>query len=910
MNQQNEGESKTFFIIDGSSYIYRAFYAIRRLANSRGMPTQAVYGFLTMLLKVLREKKPDYICVVFDAPGPNFRHELSEAYKATRQSMPEELIPQIPYIKKVVRYLGAPQMELGGFEADDLIATLTRWASGRGVEVVLVSADKDLHQLIRDPGVRQWDPQNDRVFDEQAVIERFGVSPEQMIDYLALVGDTTDNVSGVKGVGAKTASQLLRKWGSLDSIYAHLEEIAPVSLRQKLSAGREDAWTSRGLVSLSSDVAEARIGELEEFVPADPMRLDLYSLCEELGFKTLLDMLRREWRDEKVEPAALRTPGREISERLVRTREELAGVVKMASTRPLIALEVETDSREAMDANLVSIALCWREGEAWYIPVGHGGECGEQMKPSDVLEELAPVLRAGPVGKAGHDLKFQRLVLKRYGIEPGPIVFDTMMASYLLNPGEQAHALDRICAEHLGETLCSMEDITGRGRNLTSFADVEFARAVDYACRDVETAFRLVPVLRRKLEEGGLSQLYDSIELPLTKVLTQMEYAGILVDAEKLEGLSLEFSKALDQKSDLIYQMAGVEFNIQSPKQLGTVLFEKLGLPVTKKTKSGPSTDTSVLEELALSHPVAEQILGYRTLAKLKGTYADALPRLVRPQTGRIHTSFNQAVTATGRLSSSNPNLQNIPIRSYEGRRIREAFIAAPGNTLMSADYSQIELRVLAHYSGDDSLVASFRNGEDVHTRTASEINGVALSDVTPEMRRQAKMINFGIAYGMSPFGLAQRLRISAKIAKVAIDRYFERYNGVQRFIGEVVGKARDLGYAETLLGRRRAIPELRSKNFSIRQLGERLAINTPIQGTAADLIKKAMVDIYAEFEKENSGVRMLLQVHDELLFEVPLDKRDSVDGLVRRAMEDVHPLDVPLKVEVGWGTNWTEAHA
>ncbi len=429
MNQQNEGEGKTFFIIDGSSYIYRAFYAIRRLANSRGMATQAVYGFLTMLLKVMREKKPDYICVVFDAPGPNFRHELSQAYKATRQSIPEELIPQIPYIKKVVRFLGSPQMELEGFEADDLIATLTRWASGRGIEIVLVSADKDLHQLIRDPGVKQWDPQNDRVFDEQAVIERFGVSPEQMIDYLALVGDTSDNVSGVKGVGAKTASQLLQKWGSLESIYAHLEESSPVSLRQKLTSGRQDAWTSRALVSLSHDVAGARIGELEEFVPADPMRLDLYSLCEELDFKTLLDMLRREWQDEKAEPAALRTDGREISERIVRTREELAGVVKVASTRPMIALEVETDSREAMEANIVSIALCWQEGEAWYIPVGHSGECGEQIKPSEALEVLTPLLGAGPVGKAGHDLKFQRLVLKRYGIEPGPIAFDTMMAS-------------------------------------------------------------------------------------------------------------------------------------------------------------------------------------------------------------------------------------------------------------------------------------------------------------------------------------------------------------------------------------------------------------------------------------------------------------------------------------------------
>ncbi len=908
MNQQNEGERKTFFIIDGSSYIYRAFYAIRRLANSRGMATQAVYGFLTMLLKVMREKKPDYICVVFDAPGPNFRHELSEAYKATRQSIPEELIPQIPYIKKVVHYLGAPQMELAGYEADDLIATLTRWASDQGIEVVLVSGDKDLHQLIRDPVVRQWDPQSDRVFDEKGVFERFGVRPEQMVDYLALVGDTTDNVCGVKGVGAKTASGLLQKWGSLEGIYSHLDGISPVSLKQKLSAGRQDAWKSRELVSLRLDVT--KIGKLEQFTPSAPMRAEMYNLCEELEFKTLLDMLKREWQDEKAEPAPSGPPGREISQRIVRTRKELSGIVEIAATRPLIAIGIQTDSREAMDANIVSLALCWQEGEAWYIPVGHRGECGEQMKAREALEELAPILGQGAVSKAGHDLKFQWLVLKRYGIEPGAIAFDTMMASYLLNPGEQTHALDRICAEHLGETLRSMEDITGRGKNHTSFAEIEFEKAVDYACSEVEICFRLVPVLRQKLEESGLSELYESIELPLTEVLARMEYTGILVDKEKLEGLSLEFSKALDQKAALIYQRAGEEFNIQSPKQLGAILFEKMQLPVLKKTKSGPSTDTSVLEELTPEHPIAEDVLGYRTLSKLKGTYADALPRLVRPETGRIHTSFNQAVTATGRLSSSNPNLQNIPIRSYEGRRIREAFIAAPGNMLMSADYSQIELRVLAHYSGDESLMDSFKNNEDVHRRTASEIFGAPLSDVTPEMRRQAKMINFGIAYGMSPFGLAQRLRISTRTAKTAIDRYFERYSGVQRFIGEAVQKARELGYAETLLGRRRAIPELRSKNFSIRQLGERLAINTPIQGTAADLIKKAMVDINTVFEKANSGVRMLLQVHDELLFEVAHDKKASVESIVRRAMEEVHPLNVPLKVEIGWGANWAEAHA
>ncbi|MGA3114017.1 MAG: DNA polymerase I [Syntrophobacteraceae bacterium] len=907
MNQQIRSEGKTFFIIDGSSYIYRAFYAIRRLTNSRGMATQAVYGFVTMLLKVIRERKPEYICVVFDAPGRNFRHELSEAYKATRQVTPEELIPQIPYIKKAVQYFGVPQMELEGYEADDLIATLTHWASARGLEIVVVSGDKDLHQLIRDPVVRQWDPQNDRVFTELVVFERFGVTPGQMVDYLALVGDTTDNIAGVKGIGGKTASQLLKKWGSLDGIYAHLSEISPDSLRQKLSEGNQSAYLSRELVSLRLDVLIDK--ELEEFAPAPPIRQEMFRLCEELEFKTLLDMLRREW----AEPEEVKAPGlkqRTRVDRLIRTREELDELVRIAQTKTLISIEIETTSQDAMNAGLVSIALCWDDNTAFYIPVGHHRECGVQLTAAEALLGLYPILSDKTVGKAGHNLKFQWMVLKRYGINLEAMIFDTMIASYLLDPGGQTHALDRICAEHLGEAICSYEDLTGRGRGQVNFVEINFEKALDYACCDVETCWRLVPLLRHKLEENKLIELYESIELPLTEVLARMEYTGILVDWKKLEELSIEFQKALDQKAALIYQMAGEEFNIQSPKQLGTILFDKIGLRVLKKTKSGPSTDTSVLEELTLEHPVAEQVLGYRILSKLKGTYADALPKLVCPDTGRIHTSFNQAVTATGRLSSSNPNLQNIPIRSDEGRRIRQAFISAPGNMLMSADYSQIELRVLAHYSGDESLKDSFRKDEDVHRRTAAEIFGVLVTEVSAEMRRQAKMINFGIAYGMSPFGLSQRLRISTKTAKAAIDRYFERYSGVRRFIDEAVRRARDLGYAETLLGRRRAMPELQSRNFSIRQLGERLAINTPIQGTAADLIKKAMVDISLRLKQEKLGAQMLLQVHDELLFEVPSEKRRPAEDLIRQEMEDVHILDVPLKVEIGWGGNWTEAHA
>lgn len=908
MNQQNKGDKKTFFIIDGSSYIYRAFYAIRRLTNSKGMATQAVYGFFTMLLKVIRERKPDYICVVFDAPGRGFRHEMSEDYKATRQAMPEELAPQVPYIKQVVQYFGVQQMELEGYEADDLIAGLAHRVTERGMDVVIVSSDKDLHQLIADPSIRQWDPQNDRHFTEQVVIERFGVTPGQMIDYMALVGDTSDNVPGVKGVGEKTGRQLIQTWGSLDAVYENLDRIPSESLRKKLAEGRASAYLSRDLVTLRPDVVIEK--QLEEFAPAPPMRKEMIELCEELEFKSLLETLRREWADLEEARPVLKAPS-ERTDQVIRTKEELKRIVSMLSGKSLVSVEVETTSRDAMDAEIVAIAFCAAENAAYYIPVGHcgpGSEC--QISAAEALSELQPLFSALTPAKAGQDLKFQWVVLKGHGIELNGLVFDTTIASYLLDPGKQTHALDRVAAEYLGETISSLQDMTGRGKARVNFAELDLGKAAEYGCCDVETTWRLVSPLRQALEENGLKDLYERVELPLTEVLARMEYRGILVDSKKLENLSSEFQKALDQKAALVYEMAGEEFNIQSPKQLGYILFDKLGLSVIKKTKSGASTDVAVLEELAAEHPIAEQVLGHRTLSKLKGTYADALPRLIRPETGRIHTSFNQTVTATGRLSSSNPNLQNIPIRSDEGRKIREAFIAAPGNMLLSADYSQIELRVLAHYSGDQSLRDAFRDGHDVHRRTAADIFGITPADVTPEMRRQAKMINFGIIYGMSPFGLSQRLRISTKTARAAIDRYFERYSGVRLFIDEAVRSARELGYAETLLGRRRAIPELQSKNFAIRQLGERLAINTPIQGTSADLIKKAMIDIYLALKKDGFRTEMLLQVHDELLFEVPLAERVRVQELIRNKMENVRPnLAVPLKIEIGWGENWAEAH-
>lgn len=899
---------KTLYLIDGSSYIYRAFYAVTRLTSSRGTPTNAVYGFLQMLRKVLKEKKPDGLCVVFDAPGPTFRHEAYEAYKGTRQKMPEDLAVQVPYIKDLVKFYGLPQMEREGYEADDIIATLTRCACEEGFRVVVVSGDKDLCQLVKDPDVVQWDPQKDRIFNEETVADRFGVPPARMLDYLAIVGDSSDNVPGVKGVGEKTARQLLMEWGSFDAIFEHLDRIPQAALRKKLTDGRETANLSRRLVTLAGDVPlESGIETLCRMMPPSPA--DLARLFEELDFRSLRDALREEFSGPGAEsPAEPPAPSGDYE--IVADENALAELVSLLQTVPLISLDLQTTSGDAMRGELNGLALSWKEGAASCIPLGHGGADGEmQLDERAALDALKPVLTAASPRKASLDLKSAWVLLKRRGIDLQGMAFDAMVGSYLLDAGGRTHDLERLVSEHLGEKLTPPEAANGSRKGSDGISGTRAAVAADPGCRNAAAVFRLVPVIKGKLRENRLQDLYENLEVPLIKVLAEMEHRGILVDAEKLEALSADFAKAMDAKAAVIYDLAKEEFNIQSPKQLAAILFDKLGLRVVKKTKSGPSTDVSVLEELAAEHPIAEQVLSYRTLSKLKGTYADALPRLIHPQTGRIHTSYNQAVTATGRLSSSDPNLQNIPIRTEEGRKIRGAFVPGAGKILLSADYSQIELRILAHYSQDQSLLDAFRSGGDVHQRTAAEMFGISPLEVTPEMRRQAKTINFGIIYGMGPFGLAQRLHISQKSARAAIDRYFERYRGVKRFIGEIIQSARELGYSETLLGRRRAIPELQSRNFTVRQQGERLAVNTPIQGTAADLIKKAMIDIDRALKESRLNTVMLLQVHDELVFEVPLEELEAARKLIEEGMENVRELAVPLKVDVGWGEDWARAH-
>ncbi|MHC1742959.1 MAG: DNA polymerase I [Syntrophobacteraceae bacterium] len=880
----------SFYLIDGSSYIYRAFYALGKLTSTKGMPTQAVYGFAQMITKVMRDKNPSHVCVVFDAPGPNFRHELFTAYKGTRQKMPEDLVVQIPYIKELVRCHGLPQLEMTGYEADDLIARLARWGAEEGFRVVIVSADKDLHQLVHDPDILQWDPQKDRVFDEAAVQEKLGVTPVQVKDYLALVGDSSDNVPGVKGVGEKSARQLLQQHGTLDAIFNRIEAIAPASLQRKLMEGKDSAYLSRELVSFKTDIV---LGEsLEPYRPKPPLTADLIRLYEELSFKGLLDAIRS-MMDHESPSAPKPPPARTLKTGLIGSGSQLQELAAQLGDTKRAAIDIIASPGGPTEADLEGIALCTIKGAALYMPFSEDAP----------LRDVQTLLAQESVVTVGEDLKFASMVLEKRGLHIPPLTFDTMLAAYLIQPGTQSPKLERVAAEYLEEAL-DFDPLPAAPDEPDTIAGAALT-----ACSRAEVAWRLAPILRRKLEEHGLWDLFETIEMPLVEVLAAMETRGILIEAGKLAALSVDFQKALDAETAVIYDLAKEEFNIQSPKQLAYILFEKLGLRVLKKTKTGPSTDMSVLEELALEHPVPEHILTYRSLAKLKGTYVDSLPKLINPRTGRIHTSYNQTVTTTGRLSSSDPNLQNIPIRTEEGRKIREAFVAAPGHVLLSSDYSQIELRILAHYSGDERLKEAFLSGRDVHAHTAAEMFNITPMDVTPEMRRQAKMINFGIIYGMSAFGLAQRLRITQKIAKAAIERYFQRYSGVKAHIEASIESARECGYAETLLGRRRALPELQSRNHAIRQQGERLAVNTPIQGTAADLIKKAMIEIHAALRESRMKTMMLLQVHDELVFEVPSDELDQARELVRSRMEGVWPLTVPLKVDMGWGVNWAAAH-
>lgn len=896
-NEADGKDRSDFYLIDGSAYVYRAFHAVRGLSNSKGFPTNAVFGFTRMLIKLIQERSPRFVGMCFDAKGPTFRHALYAEYKANRPPMPEELVMQLPYIKKVTRAFQIPVIEKEGYEADDLIGTYARLAEAAGFDVVMVTGDKDFMQLVTERATI-WDPMKDQVIDRVSIASDYKLEPLQMIDVMGLSGDTSDNVPGVPGIGPKTALDLIQKFGSMDDLYAGLNSVGSAKQRERLLANKEQALLSRSLVTIERQVPLTF--EERTFKAEAPDEEALGELFQELEFHQLQQAFQKT------------APQKATRYKAIFTTAELEALVQRLGRCKRFAVDTETTSQNPMAASLVGVSVAVEPFEAFYIPCGHrylGAPA--QLSCKAVLAKLQPVLEQGTIEKIGQNIKYDWQVLKRHGAELTGVSFDTMLASYLLNPSKRAHNLDQIALDFLNHKTITYGDVAGKGKKAVTFDQVTIEQAVPYACEDADITLRAYEALQPQLEALDLMPLMQKVEMPLVRVLMEMEMTGVCLDKERLHGLSKSFQHQLQLLEDDIYALAGEKFNIQSSQQLGRILFEKLQLPTIKKTKkrTGYSTDVDVLTRLATQHELPAVILRHRSLAKLKSTYVDALLGQIDPHTGRIHTSFNQTVAATGRLSSSDPNLQNIPIRTEEGREIRKAFVPRPGWTLLSADYSQIELRILAHVADDPILIEAFQKDQDIHTRTASEVFGTPSDAVTDELRRQAKVINFGIIYGMSAFGLSQELGISAKMAQTYIDHYFERYHGVKAFVERTVAQAHQTKRTSTLLGRLRLLPDISSANPNIRQFAERTAVNTPIQGTAADLIKVAMVQMAAALKSRKLESAMLLSVHDEIVFEVPPGELDTMKQLAPEVMEGVWHLKVPLKVNVAWGSNWAEAH-
>ncbi|MDH4317412.1 MAG: DNA polymerase I [Desulfobulbaceae bacterium] len=884
----------TIYLIDGSAYIYRAYHAIPPLNNSSGLPTHAILGFTNILRRIIRERSPKMLAVAWDTKGPVFRHRIYKDYKANRPSMPEDLSVQIPYIKNIVSAFNISSLETGDLEADDLIASATARYSAAGYPIIIVSGDKDLIQLVSD-NVSLWEPMADKIYTPETVVEKYGIPPTHFLDYLSLTGDSSDNIPGVPGVGPKTAQKLISQWNNLETLYEKgIDTMNPSKMKEKLISNKDNAFLSRELIRLDS---KAELPDDPSFFAIQTSDNDkLRHLLTELEFFSILK--------EEVSADQVNTRGFILVDNQMGFEtmlNELSGCLHLV-------IDTETTSLNTLEAGLVGISLCVSTEKAWYLPLDHQDEDGQrlpnQLDTATVLAGLAPFLADETLPKIGHNLKYDLAVLASSvngaTMVYGPL-YDTMIGAWLLDPARRSYKLDDLGRE-LNLELTSFEKVTQGDKRDDAFCRVDPWAAKDYSCEDVYTTLLLFEQQQPLLVERNLWDLFAKVEGPLIKVLMTMEQHGILVNRDLLKELSHEFGERLLEMEKDIYRLAGKEFNINSPKQLGVILFEDLHLPTGKKTKTGFSTDIKVLENLSRHHELPRHIVSYRNIAKLKSTYVDALGVLLRPDSSRVHTSFNQCGTATGRLSSSNPNLQNIPIRTEEGRRIRGAFIAAPSHCLMSADYSQIDLRVLAHYSKDQALIKAFRSGEDVHRRTASEIFRVSPLLVTPEMRRVAKTINFGIVYGMSSFGLASQLDLSRKEAQTFIDRYFDLYGGVKMFMETIIEQARRDGFVTTLFGRRRLLPEINSANKNRREFAERTAINTPIQGTAADIIKLAMLDIDRKLRDNGFESKLLLQIHDELVLEVPLGEEAQISELVRNCMENVANLLVPLIVNVSSG--------
>ena len=902
---------KHLTLIDGSGYIFRAYHALPPMNRADGTPVNAVYGFTTMIMKLIEDEEPDHIAVIFDKGRKTFRNDIYPDYKANRPPPPDDLIPQFAIIRDATRALGLASVDMEGFEADDLIATYARLAREAGVEVTIVSSDKDLMQLVG-PGVAMRDPMSNRLIGPAEVEDKFGVGPDRVIDVQALAGDSTDNVPGVPGIGVKTAALLIREYGDLDTLLERAGEIKQPKRRQALIEQAGAARMSRELVTLRDDVEVD--AQIETFAHAGPETEVLLAFLKEQSFRTLTAKV--ESRDGPGEGDAPQgaTPAYE----LVQTADALQAWIDEARAAGTVAVDTETTSLDSMQARLVGFSLATGAGRACYVPLSHGMEAGAlelspgppQIPTPEALALLAPLLRDPAVLKVGQNIKYDMQVLGRLGLDITP-VDDTMVLSYVLDGGLHGHGMDALAELHLGRETIKYNHVVGSGKKQITFDKVPLDKAVDYAAEDADVTWCLHRVLKPRLAAEHMATVYETMERPLIAVLDGMERTGIAVDSEHLKRLSADFTVRLDVLKEDIHALAGREFNVGSPKQLGEVLFEDLGLEGGKKGKTGAyATGADVLEGLAAEgHDVAQRMLDWRQLAKLKSTYADALVSQVNPETGRVHTSYAMASTSTGRLSSSDPNLQNIPVRTEEGRKIRSAFIAKDGHVLLSADYSQIELRLLAHVAGIEALKEAFRDGIDIHALTASQVFGVPADGMDPQIRRQAKAINFGIIYGISAFGLARQLGISRTEAGDYIEAYFERYPGIRDYMERTKADARKSGFVTTLFGRRCHIGGLNDKNQARRNFAERAAINAPLQGGAADIIKRAMIRLPGALEGAGLSARMLLQVHDELIFEVAVDQVDATAALAARLMEEAAHLDVPLVVDTGVGDTWEQAH-
>ena len=915
------GEKKRLLLIDGHALAYRAYHALPPMTGPTGEPTNAVLGYANMLLKAIQDYQPDYVIATFDS-GRTFRHEAYAEYKANRAETPPDLRAQFERIRQLTEALGIPIYVKEGYEADDLLGTLAEQAAQQGLETIIVTGDSDTFQLIS-PDIKVLTPRRTlgdiQLYDVEAIRERYGLEPSQLSDLKALTGDTSDNIPGVSGVGEKGAIALLQKYGSLENILAHLDEIEQVRYRKALEAGREAALQSQKLVRIVRDVDVKLDLTRSQWGRYD--RNAVMAILRELGMHSLVARIPEERPQEvrqlglfeEAKPASVAPPERLLGNyRAVMTLQELEALAERLRGAQRVALDTETTGTDPMRAQLVGISLALEAGEAFYIPIGHIRQRGEKplLSLEEVRKVLGPYLADERLAKVMHNAKFDILVLEEQGMPVRGTLYDTMLAAWLLAPSGRGIGLKEQVWQRLGIEMTPIADLIGSGRNRTTMDRVPIEQVMPYACADADMTLRLMDVLREELNKTAQWSLFADLEMPLVPVLARMERRGMMVDVEYLREMSRALGKRLEGLQEQIYAAAGHPFNINSPKQLGAVLFEELKLPVGRRTQTSYSTDSSVLEELRAHHPIADLILEYRQVDKLKSTYVDALPALVNPRTGRVHTSFNQTGTSTGRLSSSDPNLQNIPVRTELGRQVRRAFVAPPGHVLLSCDYSQVELRLLAHLSEDPELMSAFHRGEDVHATTAAAIFGIPLAEVTYEQRSLAKAINFGLMYGMSDYGLSARTDLTREDARRFIENYFARFARVKAYLDETIRIARERGYVETVLGRRRYFPELRpssAANQNLQRAAERAAVNMPIQGSAADIIKLAMIRLDERLAERRLRSAMILQVHDELVLEVPEDELDVARALVVETMETAYPLHVPLKVDSAVGKNWME---